>query len=460
MSTPHTPDIEPGSSAPAPALSSTPIIASELPLDGAALLEPDRDTPRLRKGYLVAYFVALATLYAAWIAPAAFSLAIRIQALDPANKNAIVALVGGIPGFLVIVTGPVLGIISDRTLSRFGRRRPWIVVSIALGFIGTVLVAFAPNVAVVIIGWSIAYIGFTGTGGMLLTHLGDRLPEKQRGRVAGIGGALTQVGPIIGVVLAGALVSVPAAMFLVPAALGVVGVSIFLFVMKDSPITVRPPVDVKAVLEGFYFNPKRLPDLGWVWLSRALVFMALSLGVYGVYLLSGRLHLGAAAIAGVVAGSGAAAVPTAILGAVVCGFLSDRLKRRKPFLVASGFILASGLALIATSLSTTQYIVGTMVLSFAIGVYGAVDQAMFLDVIPVSGGENGRYLAIVNLANQIPQAAGPLLAGVVVGFAGGDYAWPYLVGAAAAVLGALAILPARRTRPPTEAIRTVAAANS
>ena len=410
---------------------------------GAALSDADAPLTKVRRRYLVPLIAAYMALYVAWITPIGFSLAIRVQQIDPAGKDTALALAVGIPGIIVVFTSPLIGVLSDRTLSRFGRRRPWFFGGAVLGVVGSAMVGLAPSVAVVIIGWSIAYIGYSACGAMILTHLSDLLPEEQRGKVAGISGAVTQVGPIIGIVFAGIFVGVPLIMFLAPAGFAFVFAVIFVIVMKDRAITTRPgPVDVKELVRGFYFNPRKYSNLGWVWISRAFIFLALSFSTtYGVYLLGSRLGLEPAVIAGIVATAGGLSIIVAIAGALISGFLSDKLHSRKPFLVASAALLAIGMVVVAATQSTTQYIIGGLITSLAIGVYGAVDQAIQLDVLPHAEKQNGRYLGIIQLAHQVPQAVGPLIAGGLIALAAGNYTIVYIVGAVVSVLGALAILP-------------------
>ena len=45
------------------------------------------------------------------------------------------------------------GAISDRTTSRFGRRMPWIVGGLVGGAVALVVLAAAPSIVVVIVGW-------------------------------------------------------------------------------------------------------------------------------------------------------------------------------------------------------------------------------------------------------------------------------------------------------------------
>jgi MFS family permease len=395
--------------------------------------------------YIAFFLIASLTLYAAWIAPSAYTMAIRLEQIDALTKNTALAFAIGIPGFAVMVTGPLLGVISDRTKSIFGRRRFWFLGGTACGFLGSMVVGLVHSIPLAIAGWTAAYIGYTAAAGMLTAHLGDRLPEAQRGRVAGLTASVSQVGPVVGIVLAGRFTSLPFLMLAVPAVIGLAGGLFFAAVMKD-PLPESEPgnVDVKVILEGFWFNPRVHRNFAWVWLSRAFVFLSLSFtSVYSVYLLSERLHLEGGLLANLVASAGLAGLPVAILGAVTSGWLSDRFKRRKPFLVVSALLVAAGAVVTATMTSLPQFYVGVLVGTLGIGAYGATDQALILDVLPREENQNGRYLAIIGLASQLPQAAGPFLAGFIIRMAYGNYTWVYLTAAIFAVIGGFLILPVK-----------------
>lgn len=397
--------------------------------------------------YVGAYLITSLVVFAAMIAPVAFSLAIRLEQIDALAKNGALALAIGIPGIAVLVTGPLVGVLSDRTTSRFGRRRPWFLGGTLLGFAGAVLVGVAQSVPLAIAAWTAAYIGYTAALSMLTTHLGDCLPESQRGRVGGFISAISQIGPVIGIVLAGRFVSVPFVMLAIPATMGLAGGLFFFIVMKDTKPAAKPGrIDVAVILEGFWFNPRTHRNFFWVWLSRALVYLSISFtSVYTVYLLAERLHFKAGALATLVASAGLTGLPIAIFGAVASGWLSDRLKSRKPFLMISAVLLGLGAFVIGTLNGVPQFFAGTLVSAFGIGVYNATDQAMVLDVLPREEGQNGRYLAIIALANQLSQAVGPFLAGMVIKFAGGDYGWVYFSAAGFAIIGGLFILPVQYT---------------
>lgn len=385
------------------------------------------------------------TMCVAAITPTAYSLAVWMQRIAPESKDAVLPLAIGIPATLVIFLGPIINVLSDRTRSRLGRRRTWLLAGTIAGTLGMLLVVAVPSVITVVIGWAVALVGYTAVSSMILVHFSDRLPESQRGRVMGIAGAVTQIGPLAGVVLAGAVSSVPPMIFLVPAAASLIGSGLLIAVMKDPQHTgERPPLNLGRLFQGFWFNPRRHPNVGWVWLNKIFIYLALSfMTVYSVYLLSSRMGLEASGIAGVMSLAGVIGAATGVLGALGSGVLSDRLGVRKPFLVVSAVILAGGLVVIGTAGTVTQYLIGTACTAGAAGVYGAVDQALQLDVLPTDEDQNGRYLAVLGLGQQIPQAIGPLLAGVVLAVAGGEYGWVYFVAAGSAIVSIFAVLPIR-----------------
>lgn len=417
---------------------------------GAALGGGVDDRPKLRAGEMVPIFLAQLTLFMALVVPSAFSLAIKIGAMDPANKDSVLALTIGIAGTLVLFTNPLIGVLSDRTRSRFGRRRPFFVLGVLLGTVGSIILSVASSAPVLIVGWCIGLAGYSMGNQIVITYLGDRLPESQRGKVMGINGALTQVGPILGIVLAGAFASQFTLMFLVPAAIALLGTLWFAAVMKDPKFegdlpTFRP----RSLLRGFYFNPVKHSNFGWVILSKTLVFVYIAFtGLYAVYVLMSRFSLDAAGAASFIGAISLGGIVLAIVGALGGGILSDKLRSRKPFLIIAALVLASSAVMVGTASSMPQFVIGSLLASFGIGVYGSVDQALALDTLPSEENENGRYLSVFGLANAVPQAVGPLLAGVVLSLAGGDYMWVYLIAAAAAVLGALTIIPIRLERRP------------
>jgi MFS family permease len=407
----------------------------------SAVKEPGQTKVPVRQ--LLPIFLTTFTLFAAYITPLSFSLAVRVAQVDPANKDLMLALAIGIPGLLVVFFNPLVGVLSDRTRSNFGRRRQWMLLSAVVSLAGMVLIGVAPSAVLIIVGWAIAFVGYSVAAAMVTAHFGDRLPESQRGKVMGVNGALTNISPIFGTVIAASFVASPLLLFVVPAVVAFAGALLFVLFAKDPKYTGPVPAfSVKQLARGFYFNPRTYPNLGWVWVSRALVFVALSfLSLYTVYLLSARLGMSNAEIGALSATLGLVGVVAGIVGAVGSGWLSDKLHSRKPFLFVSALLLAVSMVLIASMTSIPQYIVASVLSGLAIGAYGAVDQALAFDIIPHQENQNGRYLAIFGLGSAVPQAIGPFFAGGILAAVGGEYGWVYAVGGLFAIAGAFAILP-------------------
>jgi MFS family permease len=402
---------------------------------------------RWKRGYIALFVLAAAAVMLAQLAPSTFSLAVRIQQLDPAGKDVLLPIVLTVPAVLLIAVNPIVGILSDTTRSRIGRRRPWMLGGLAFGLLGLLLIAFAGNVGLVIAGWTIGYLGLTTTSAMFVTHMGDRLPLQQRGLVVGINGAVQQIAPIVGILVSGGLVGMPVLLFAVPGIIAIVGTVPFILRMND-PSTVHEatqPVKLGAVFRHIVFSPKKHPDLGWAWISKLFVFVALYCNsVYAVYFLQERLEMDAGAVAGIMATVGGLSIPVAMIGALGAGVVSDKLKRRKLLIYIAAAFFVAGLLTIGFTQSVAVYIIGSVLFTFGSGIFGSVDQALTLDVLP-DREQSGRWIAIMALANEIPKALAPVLAGALV-LLGGGYSGVYYLSAVCALVGCLLVIPIKKTR--------------
>src|SRR5690606_37174097 len=96
--------------------------------------------------------------------PALFSRPYKIGVLAPDDKVAVLGLVATVGAVVGIITGPIAGVLSDRTQTRIGRRRPWLIGGILILALGSSIVALAGSVPVLILGWSIVSIAGGATG--------------------------------------------------------------------------------------------------------------------------------------------------------------------------------------------------------------------------------------------------------------------------------------------------------
>ena len=433
---------------PVPSLSSPPFN------EGAAIGErlthhedkPD-DRPKVGASYI--WFIVLAQFgaFMALVAPIGFSLSVVISRLAPENQE-FLGYVTGVGAFVVIVFGPLLGVLSDRTRSRLGRRRPWIVALTLIGLLGLAVVAVSPTVPLVILGWAITQLGF-GVGGLIVAaSMGDRLPESQRGKVAGLTGVATMLASIVGVAVAAAFASNSLLLFLVPGGIGGLLMLLFVAFVKEPDSrnqAAREPVSVKSVLGGYVYNVKKYADFSWNWLGRFLFNFGLTLATtFTTFFFASKLGLPVDQLGGIIAISGLLGIIGTVGGAALSGFLSDRLKRRKSFIIVSGALFAGGAVVAAFAPDLAILLVGSVIMNFGLGVFSAVDQALYLDVLPESDTQAGKFIAINQFSTSIPQFAAPLLAPafLAIGVSSGEGNYPllYLVAGGFALIGGLVIL--------------------
>jgi len=132
-----------------------------------------------------------------------------------------------------------------------------------------------------------------------------------------------------------------------------------------------------------------------------------------------------------------------ILTTATLGYLSDKLGRRKPFVVGSAVVAAIGLVTIALSSDFTGVLVGQFILGAGMGAFLAVELALISDVLP-SDADSGKDLGVVNIAQALPQSLVPVAApGVVAAF---GYPGLFIGGAVFGILGAISVLRVKGVR--------------
>ena len=245
------------------------------------------------KRFIVAYALAYFGLWTALLTPVVVSLAIKVQQVDPQTPARGLSLVLGIGAFLALASNPVFGRLSDRTTLRFGMRRPWLLGGAVAGALALLVIATAQSILAILIGWCIAQLAYNALYAAITALLPDQVPSEQRGRVSGILGVCQPPALVVGTFIA-QLGSGTFWMFMGPAALGLVTIAGFVFVLKDDrrqhPAYRPPRYTPREFASSFWVNPRRHPDFGWAFLSRFLFFMAVAtLITYQVYYLSGKL---------------------------------------------------------------------------------------------------------------------------------------------------------------------------
>ncbi|NAZ80395.1 MFS transporter [Kineococcus sp. R8] len=376
----------------------------------------------VRPALLAALLLAQGGVWMTYFTPVLTAVPAKIRLLSPDHYTWYLSLTLAVATCVGFLAGPVVGHLSDRSTSRFGRRRPWLLGSMGIGLVGVVALAFAPGVPVFLAGAVLSQIGLGGTTAVLLALLPEHVPPGRRGTVGGALGVTTAVATIIGVVLTGTFAGsgrLPLA-FLSVAVVGVVGVVVLVAVLPDNPATAfgvrRAPLDLPSLARAFYLSPRRHSDFAWGWLSRFTFYLAqASVVTYQLYYLTNHLGIAEDRANAVYVPLGTAAqVLTTVLGAAVGGPLSDRIGRRKPFVAAAAAACLLGLVLLALAPAVPAYLVGMLLIGLGTGVYNSVDIALMTAVLPDDVAGAGKDLGVMNIANTLPNTLAPAFAPVLL----------------------------------------------
>ncbi|MET4538488.1 MFS family permease [Arthrobacter bambusae] len=416
---------------------------SASPVDHTGLME-EPQVP-VSRGYILWLMLASFGASIAMMVPLSYGIAVRITELAPGQEQMLGFITGTAQGIYLIVS-PLIGIWSDRTRSRFGRRAPFIFLGTGIGLAGLVVMGLAPNLLLVGAGWVLGMAGWSISGAAIQNLMADKLPEGQRGRVSALTGLMTQIAPVLGIGVAYAVSSNTFLVFVVPGVIGAILLALFPLIKPEGSsqnIPVDNRVTFRSVVGSYGFSVRKYPDFAWNWLGRFVFFMGLYFNTtFGTFFYAQRLDLPVREVAGVVATIGMLGVVAAAAGALLGGFLSDKLKRRRLFVLFAAFLFVGGAVAEAFAWSLPQLIIGAVLMQTAIAVFATVDQAIIFAILP-NRTETARYMAVVAFAQKIPSAIAPLVASVIItiGITGGDknYTFLYLAGAALALIGGLVI---------------------
>ncbi|WP_427017671.1 MFS transporter [Pseudarthrobacter sp. P1] len=408
-------------------LSSTPAIPQT---------EPTPAPQRATLAYMVGMPIASTGLWMAVLAPAIVVLAIKVSEITtPETRAGALSLVAGVGAIIALLANPLFGRLSDRTTSRFGMRKPWIVGGSLVGLGALFILGTATGVPGVMIGWILAQLGFNAALSALVATLPDQAAADQRGRISGLVGMTLPVGLVAATFFAQLFDSA----FLMAVVPGIVGVAMaigFAFTFKDRVLETKPaPLDLKEIIGSFYFNPRKLPGLGWAWLTKFMVYIGYCAArLYLPYFFTDHLQVPEADVPNLVFRATLISAVGTVVTSGFGGWISDRIGRRKALVIASAVIIMAGLIVIATSTGTNQVLVGQAIVGLGLGCFGAVDVALIADLLPAGQGENAKTFGVFNIAQALPQSLVPALAFPVIAL--GGYPALFLGGAVVGLVGA------------------------
>jgi MFS family permease len=415
----------------------------------AAFAEPQR---AVTGGWIAAFAAAWLGVWMAQLGPFQVLLPLQVDAeigkpQDWTDSVVAFGIISGIAGFCAILAFPITGFLSDRTTSKLGRRRPWVIGGAALFAVSLVALGLVHGIVLIAVFWSLTIVGFCVLASALTALISDLVPVRQRGFVSGWMSAPQALGIILGVLLITEVFVTITFGYLAMAIGLVILVLPVLIATKEIPITreQRPEASFQALLRGMWISPRKHPDFAWTLTSRVLVNTGNALGTgLLLYYLAFGLEIGIDKAEDALLPLIVVYLVGVVISALVVGYLSDRLARRKIFVIWGSLLQAvAAFVLVFVTNYEATFVAGAL-LGLGYGAFLAVDQALATQVLP-DPHDRGKDLGIMNIAFQVPQALAPLLGALVVDALGG-FRGLFMLSAFAAIVGALVVSLVRHVK--------------
>lgn len=363
-------------------------------------------------------------------------LPMKVEAVAGAGRLNLFTLVALIGTIAAIAANIGFGWLSDRSVSRGGGRRRWLLLGtlgLALAYAGF---ARADSPVAVLLAVIAVQCAANAVLAPLLALMADEIPDAQKGFT---GGLLALANPI-GAASAWALVQLPGLAENGRLGLLSLGIALLIAPLALSPAHRLPP------------QPAPLPraqarrNLAAAWIARLLLQAAgngLTLYLY-YYFADLPPRQDALRAADFVGRTLVLAYLLPLPCTLLLGRLSDRIGRRKPFLLASAAVTAGGLGLMGLAASRPVAVAGFLVYGVGAQLFMALHGAFWMQELP-SERHRGRDLGILNLTNTLPALVGTAIAWAVA--TPGSFAPLLFLLAALTLGGGLVMLLVREPAP-------------
>lgn len=407
-----------------------------------AYLEGERDALSRREllGLSFLWF-ALSFHFAALlpiVIPAQILLFVAPDAAGSARQALFLGGLAALGAITSLVLQPTIGALSDRTRTRLGRRRPYILGGGIVLLAGLITLALTHEVLPFITGLFLVVVANTVSGAAYQGLVPDRVPTKQRGTASGYMGLMTILGtvgslavaslllgqaqghgrPSNGGVQSGGIQLGASLYYTLGAGVLLTGMVVTLLGVHEEPHAwdaPRPASDLAVTRERLarlWLEPWRHRNFLWVFLTRCFVMLGLVLFMTFIeYYFAQVAHI--ASFVQATALNTIMALLGALGSALVLGRVSDRMRRRVPLVCAATLLMAlAALTFVVAPSKLPLWPLG-IVFGLGYGGYTSVDWALAIDALP-SAGEAGKDLGIWSMASTLPAVLAPTLGSLVI----------------------------------------------
>jgi MFS family permease len=359
-----------------------------------------------------------------------------LQFVGQAHEGVAASFLKSLGTLVAIIWQPIVGGVSDRTVTRWGRRRPFIAAGTGGDLLFLAGIALSGSYWWVVVFYFLLQFASNTAQAPYQGLLPDVVPEAQRGEASGYYGVANLVGIASGTVGAGLLLAHfgrGAAIFSITLVLVTTMLATVLFVPDRAVPFERHFQSARELLTKTFGVPFRNRAFVWLMVSRLLIFMGFGgLQNYAYFYFDNVFfHHDARATAIAASTLLGIAIGVAALVSWPASRVSDRIGRR-PLIFAAGLFGAVGSLVLVFShyqwipdpivvpLATflkvpdlaAQATLTGVVIGVGLGVFFSVDWAFIQDIIPPH--EGGLYMGFSNIATagagiMAVAVGGPLL---------------------------------------------------
>jgi MFS family permease len=336
---------------------------------------------------------------------------------DALQVGTITALLSIPVAVISILIQPTVGSISDYTVSRWGRRKPFIVIGSLLDLVFLAGIALSSNL--LMLGAFAGLLAFSTNiaRGPFQGYVPDLVPEQQVGLASAMVGLMQVLGNVTGflaVTLAVLIGRIELAILAVAIVELVTMVAVVARVGEGQAPRPRNGKSWRSIASETW-GTDVLKERSYVWLlaSRFFFLMGGAVLVNLIITYLKQTHgLGEEESNTTNLSMLVTIVIANVLAIVPSARLSDRIGR-KPVIYASCAIGFVGVALVAVAPAVFPFaLIGGALFGASAGTFLAVDWALMTDIIPKAS--SGRYMGLSNVATTSSTLFGVATAGVVL----------------------------------------------
>jgi MFS family permease len=324
--------------------------------------------------------------------------AVLLTFVDDARKNTALGLMTFAGLIIALVVQPISGALSDAWVSRYGRRRPLILIGTALDLIFLAVIATARDLGSLALGYGGLQFTSNLAHGPAQGLMHDRIPAERMGLASGLKNLLDMAGLVVSSVVAGRLLSPenpePMGVIALVAGLMILGATATAVGVREDPAPASTARFVDRLRLSFRVDIKANTAY-WRLIWVRLLFL---LGIYGIqgfaqYYVRDVLHPDNPIQ---LTGDLLATLVLALIAfSLLAGRLSDRIGR-KPLHVVAAIFVAFGSVCMSLAHTVGLMLVFGSIIGAAIGLFFTANWALANDLAPA--GEAGKFLGLTNLA--------------------------------------------------------------